>query len=107
VNRDEIIRMAQEADPGFGTGSHLLAESLVGMEVIEQFAALVAAHERKRCATLCDEVGEALADEMKKHGEDDSKGRTARAAAHTCAYAIRSGDALASELEQPAADKAR
>jgi hypothetical protein len=42
MTRDDIIRMARKADPGFETDT-FHAESLVGMEAIERFAALVAA----------------------------------------------------------------
>ena len=45
MNRDDIIRMAREADEGFETDT-FHAESLVGMDAIERFAALVAAAER-------------------------------------------------------------
>jgi len=50
VNREDIIRMAREADPGFDGGQNameLLSNSIVGLAAIERFAALVAAHERK------------------------------------------------------------
>jgi hypothetical protein len=47
MTRDDIIRMAQEADPGFEADPHL-GESLVGMEAIERFAALVADYEWNR-----------------------------------------------------------
>ena len=56
MTRDDIIRMAREADPGFETDT-FHAESLVGMEAIERFAALVAAAEREACAKVCDEEG--------------------------------------------------
>jgi hypothetical protein len=47
MTKDDIIRMAREADPGFETDT-FHAESLVGMEAIERFAALVAAAELRR-----------------------------------------------------------
>jgi hypothetical protein len=49
MNRDDIIRMAQEADVW-----------IVGQEPyqaqLERFASLVAAHEREACAELCEET---------------------------------------------------
>ena len=45
MNRDDIIRMAQEAN---------YANSPLP-EFLERFAALVAAHEREACAKACDE----------------------------------------------------
>ncbi len=48
MTKEELIRMAREADPGFETDT-FHAESLVGMEAIERFAALVAAAEREAC----------------------------------------------------------
>ena len=46
MNRDDIIRMAREADASFET-----AESMF------KFAALVAAAEREECAKVCEEWG--------------------------------------------------
>ena len=51
MNRDDIIRMAREADEGFETDT-FHAESLVGMDAIERFAALVAAAEQDRCCKI-------------------------------------------------------
>jgi hypothetical protein len=51
MTREDIIRMAVEADPGFDGGQNvmeLLSNSIVGIAAIERFAALVAAHERER-----------------------------------------------------------
>jgi hypothetical protein len=51
MDREDIIRMAVEADPGFDGGQNvmeLLSNSIVGIAAIERFAALVAAHERER-----------------------------------------------------------
>jgi hypothetical protein len=45
MTREDIIRMAQEAE--------LNAHGLV-IDRLERFAALVAAHEREECAKLCD-----------------------------------------------------
>jgi hypothetical protein len=43
MNRDDIIKLAREADPGFETDT-FHAESIIGMEAIERFAALVREH---------------------------------------------------------------
>lgn len=58
MNRDDIIRMAREADPGFEGGPDCdgtMMHSIVGMEAIGRFAALVAAAEREQCAKVCDD----------------------------------------------------
>ena len=53
MNRDDVIRMAREADFW-----------LVGMEPyqtqLERFAQLVAAAERESCAKVCDEVRDVI-----------------------------------------------
>jgi hypothetical protein len=49
MNREDIIRMAQEAGEAEG-----MAE-FVFHPVIERFAALVASAEREACAKLCDD----------------------------------------------------
>jgi hypothetical protein len=59
MTKEELIRMAREADPGFETDT-FHAESLVGMEAIERFAALVAAHEREECARICNGYNDPL-----------------------------------------------
>ena len=51
LTKEDIIRMAVEADPGFDGGQNameLLSNSIVGIAAIERFANLVAAHERER-----------------------------------------------------------
>ena len=55
MTRDDIIRMAKEADEGFETDT-FHEESLVGMDAIERFARLVAAAEREACAKVCDDL---------------------------------------------------
>jgi len=53
MTREDIIRMAVEADPGFDGGQNameLLSNSIVGLAAIKRFAALVAAHEREKVA---------------------------------------------------------
>ena len=55
MTREDIIRMAREADPGFDGGQNameLLSNSIVGLAAIERFAALVAAHEREACRLI-------------------------------------------------------
>jgi hypothetical protein len=51
MNRDDVLRMAREA--GFVCHRD---EYLFG-EMLERFAALVAAHEREECAKVCDCMG--------------------------------------------------
>ena len=55
MKREDIIRMAREADP-FGQDGRLYAMAELTPEVLERFAALVAAAEREACAKVCDEV---------------------------------------------------
>ena len=63
MNKEDIIRMAREAgfvvdevsqqhQPNCIFHTHYLVD-----ELLERFAALVAAHEREACARLCDEFG--------------------------------------------------
>ena len=50
MNREDIIRMAQEAGIGWGLG-------IGGMEdFLERFAALVASAEREACANICESL---------------------------------------------------
>jgi hypothetical protein len=64
MNRDDITRMAQEAgfyiDPEGeileGDGWHIQTD------IVERFAALVAAAEREECAKVCDKLGDEYAD---------------------------------------------
>ena len=67
MTRDDIIRMAREADINLSTIEYYQRE-------LEHFAALVAAHEREMCAGLC----------QWKTGV-----RPVDAAIETCAAAIR------------------
>ena len=51
MNREDIIRMAQEA--GFDySGAELSWESVICTEELERFAALVASAEREACAKI-------------------------------------------------------
>ena len=53
MNREDIIRMAQEA--GFEySGAELSWESVICTEELERFAALVASAEREACAKVCE-----------------------------------------------------
>jgi len=60
MTQDEIIRMAREA--GFETidGKLFLVgyDGEFSVELLERFAALVAAHEREECAKLCHSLEE-------------------------------------------------
>ena len=51
MNREDMIRMAREA--GIVWGDHTVVGSQENL--LEAFAALVAAHEREACAKVCDE----------------------------------------------------
>lgn len=52
MNRDDVLRLAQEA--GIVWSDH----TVVGSEenLLERFAALVAAHERDACAKVCEQM---------------------------------------------------
>ena len=63
MDRELIIRLAREAgleilsidgedEVGCGDGYHIQTD------LIERFAAIVAAHERERCAKVCDEYND-------------------------------------------------
>lgn len=54
MTKDEIIRMAQEA--GFLQHLGLIAIP----NILEQFAAIVAAHEREECAKVCESEGQRI-----------------------------------------------
>ena len=71
MNRDDIIRMAQEAcgDPAWDGGVDWVWGE------VERFAKLVAAAEREACAALCDKISD----------EDGFEGGYA----DRCAFAIR------------------
>ena len=56
MNREDIIRMAQEAGEAEG-----MAE-FVFHPVIERFATLVASAEREACAKLCDDLDDDIVD---------------------------------------------
>ena len=59
MTRDDIIRMAREADPGFEGGADsdgTMPDSIVGIDQVLKLAHLVAAAEREACAAICDEL---------------------------------------------------
>lgn len=56
MNRDDVIRLAREADDGFQNNDGDLPDAIVGLESIERFAALIAAAEREVCAKVCDDL---------------------------------------------------
>lgn len=72
MNRDDIIRMAREAN---ATDKTNLGVMQFYVDELERFAALVAASEREACARVCDLVAREI---------DDTNGT-----ATYCAAAIR------------------
>ncbi len=76
MTRDDIIRMAREADP-FGFAGRLYSVAQLTPGTLERFAALVAAAEREACASLADGQIERWVDDR------------ARYASSECAAAIR------------------
>ena len=63
MTREDVVRIAREADPGFEGGADsdgTMTDSIVGIDQVLKFAHLVAAVEREACAeiaasTVCDE----------------------------------------------------
>ena len=76
MNREDIIRMAREAGCG----------GIDNFEVIERFAAIVAAAERDACAKVCDET---LAQHYMKQTIPERDEALFLAACADCASAIR------------------
>lgn len=77
MTRDDIIRMARESgkvQPGI--------EYTMPVEVLERFAALVAAAEREACAALCFQMWDKWLDK-------DARDEFVRPDAEDCAAAIR------------------
>ena len=64
MDREEIIRMAREA----GLGDTGVREGFIffqpGTDGLERFAALVAAHEREACASICFQEGPSIDGEL-------------------------------------------
>ena len=54
MTRDDIIRMAREADLTYTPQAGWVVGSV---QRLEAFATFVAAHEREACAELCDKLG--------------------------------------------------
>ena len=92
MTQDDIIRMAREAGFMLQRGEWLFTEML------ERFAALVAAAEREACAKLCDEIAidmwnlykgrQPYKGDEEGRASDFTQGRSA--GAEDCAEAIRS-----------------
>jgi len=74
MTRDDVIRMAREADLLVTTP---ISEDSVFVADLERFAALVAAQEREACAKVCDDQ------------HDKARTSTGAARANACAAAIR------------------
>ena len=67
MDREDIIRMAREAQLVYGSDEKPL-------ESVTRFAALVAAHEREACASICFQEGpsidgELIAEAIRARGE--------------------------------------
>jgi hypothetical protein len=78
MTRDEIIKLAREADP-YGELGKLYEMAELTPSTLERFAALVAAAEREACAKVCEQAA-----------EDSERGRwTSRYAAAECRRRIR------------------
>jgi hypothetical protein len=73
LTRDDIIRMAREA--GFESNSlGLTYTSGLLPDLLERFAALVAAAEREVCAKLCDALKNPIDDPLAPVGQYESGG---------------------------------
>ncbi len=92
MNKETIIRLAREAgleilnldgedEVGCGDGYHIQTD------LIERFAALVAAHERERCAKVCDNLS---IDHGMFHPDDEMFKEGILGGARMCAVTIRS-----------------
>ena len=55
MTREEVARMAREADP-FGKDGRLYAIAELTPDTLERFAALVAAAERESCAQIVESI---------------------------------------------------
>jgi hypothetical protein len=74
MNREDIIRIAQEAGLHIATDVNWMP--IIGLEYAEKFAALVASAEREACAKLCAEwsdytngIAPTLAERIRARGE--------------------------------------
>jgi len=86
MDKEEIIRMAREA--GFEQNSLGMTYTSGALpELLERFAALVAAHEREACVKACEEV-ESRAEELwDKFAYPEDQGMAS--GARQCTTAIR------------------
>ncbi len=80
MNRNDIIRMAREAEVPIR--GHYDEQGLTPQE-LERFAALVAAAERDACAKVCEEQGKG------RKAMEHYAALTYSGSAHDCAAAIR------------------
>jgi hypothetical protein len=72
MNREDIIRIAQEAGLHIATDVNWMP--IIGLEYAERFAKLVAEHEREACAKLCDDL-----DKMRGYSYADKCAKAIRA----------------------------
>lgn len=82
IKQDEIIRMAREVGIEFDEFPHY-SISEISKEQLNEFATLVAAHEREKCALVCITLGEYYAECDDFEAED---------VAHACAGSIRESE---------------
>ena len=81
MNREEVIRMAREADEGHaGMECEKFGGGIVSVSTLERFAALVAEAEREACAIACEVHATYVINDGKQ---------PAWAIANECAAAIR------------------
>jgi hypothetical protein len=88
MTRDDIIRMAQEANYDVLRKGYPPYAWLFSDEALQRFAALVAAAEREACAKVCEDLreffsGTSLAVDYENHSPSNSLAYT------QCAAAIR------------------
>ena len=88
MNREEIIRMARAAGcKPFRSPEHWDdVQVFATPDVLERFAALVAAHERESCARLCDQM---FHDWCNQEFEDEDEAYRNKPDAEDCKKAIR------------------
>ncbi len=84
MTRDEIIKMAREADLIDFRDAEDDPHTAQMVEFLQRFATLVAAAEREACAKVCEERA-AYYDQGDDDGPESRRGRSAK----SCAAAIR------------------
>lgn len=95
MTRDDVIRMAREADEGHaGMECEQFGGGIVSVSTLERFAALVAAAEREECAKVCGDRAmrcELEANQAMESGERDESSalRSTAWQISVCADAIR------------------